>query len=73
MKKLLLVLLIGLFALTLVAGCGQKEAPKTETPAVEEPTVEAAPDSGTVVDSLVDEAAETVKEAADKAAEEAGH
>ncbi len=53
MRKLLLVLLIGLFALTLVAGCGQTEEPKTETPVVEEPTVEAVPDSGTVVDSAV--------------------
>ena len=53
MKKLLLVLLIGLFALTLVAGCGQKEEPKTETPAVEEPAVEAVPDSGTVADSAI--------------------
>ena len=52
MKKLLLVLLIVLFALSLVAGCGQKEEPKTEPP-VEEPTVEAVPDSGTVVDSAV--------------------
>ena len=53
MKKLLLVLLIGLFALTLVAGCGQKEEPKPETPAVEEPAVEAVPDSGTVADSAI--------------------
>ena len=72
MKKLLLMFVIGLFAFSLVAGCGQKEEPKTEPP-VEEPTTEAVPDSGTVVDSLVDEAGEAVKEAADKVVEEAGH
>jgi len=72
MKKLLLVLFVGLFALTLVAGCGQKEEPKTETAPVEEPTTEAVPDSGTVVDSLVDEAAEAVKDAVEEVVEEAG-
>ncbi len=70
MRKLLLVLLIGLFALTLVAGCGQQEEPKTEPP-VEEPTMEAVPDSGTVVDSAAT-AAEKVVDTTKKVAKEAG-
>lgn len=57
MKKFLLVMLIGLFALSLVIGCGQKEEPKTETPATEEMTEEAMPDSaGMAADTMsVDE------------------
>lgn len=62
MKKFLLVLFIGLFALILVAGCGQKEEPKIETPPAEKPTVEAVPDSGAVADSAVVEE-ETTEEA----------
>ncbi|MCP4704131.1 MAG: hypothetical protein GY865_05935 [candidate division Zixibacteria bacterium] len=64
MKKFLLVLFVGLLALSLVAGCGQKEEPKTEPAPVEEPTTEAVPDSGTVVDSAVVE---------EETTEEAGH
>jgi len=51
MKKLLLVLMVGIFALALVIGCGQKEEPKTETPAAEEQMEQATPDSGMVADS----------------------
>ena len=57
MKKFLLVTLIGLFTLSLVIGCGQKEEPKTETPATEGMTEEAMPDStGMAADTMnVDE------------------
>jgi PBP1b-binding outer membrane lipoprotein LpoB len=54
MKKILTVLFIGLMALLLVAGCGQKEEPKTQAPAQEEPAVEQtteAMDSTAMMDS----------------------
>jgi len=72
MKKILSILFIGLLALMMVAGCGQKEETETQAPPVEEPTVEQAPEliDTTAVKDSVDAVIEDVKEEVKK---EAGH
>lgn len=69
MKKLMLYLLCGLFLLLLTAGCGQKDEPKTETPAVEEAAEEVTMDDTT---TAVDSTAEAVDKAVEKVTE-GGH
>ena len=48
MKRLIALLLALIFSLTILAGCGKKEEPKTEEPAT---TEQAAPAETTVADT----------------------
>ena len=57
MKKILVLLALGIFGLFLLSGCGKKEEPKTETQTMEEQTEQpmedtmAAPDTTTMPDT----------------------
>ncbi len=51
MKRLLIVLLIALFCLSLLAGCGPKKEQPKEEMQTEEAAQQVAPESGQVIDT----------------------
>jgi hypothetical protein len=53
MKKILLLLLSASLILMFMAGCGQKEEPKTEEPAMEEPVEETMEDTMAAPDTTM--------------------
>lgn len=67
MKKLLSVLLISILVISLMAGCGQKEAPATEEPAAETVKV------GLVISTLNNPFFVTLKDGAQAKADEMGY